>query len=467
MPSFRRRETPDFAAAFPFAVDDFFGSHDFSMHHLSGRQASASPPLPNRLGTNLLVPRGSDVLNCSESLDLRSLSHLRTADAGDVEFKENFEYIKGANKPPQVCMRHGTTDSVTGGLRMTFTKGLPPATPDIEKYYGMEQQTPAGVLSNHTISTTFQFPLNENRKRRRTTGGKLHLQQDLSSLELARLRADFDPVEHLGRGSFSEVFKVKNKIDCAYYAVKRTSAVAKNEADKAEMAREARVLAALSGGNDRCRNIVQYFNSWYEEARLHIQMELCECTVSQYLARNFKLAEFVVRDLLIDLSSALEFCHNLGFVHLDVKPDNIFIASHMVFKLGDFGLARQATLVDGKLKMSTDVDILSGDARYLAREALCCSWISKVDDISKVDIFALGATMIECASGLKLPAGGDQWHQLRDGIGMEIYFTPAEAELRDIALKLIHPIPCHRPSAKQLSLEDLLLTKFHQELFHY
>ena len=446
-------------------MDDFFGSNDFSLHQLSGRQASASPPLP-RIGTSLLLSRASDVLNGSESVDFRGLCNFKTADAGDVEFKENFDYARGNHKPPQVCVRHGTADSVTGGLHMAFARNLPPATPDIDKYYGVEQQTPAGLLNNHNIPATFQFPLNENRKRRRTTGGKLHLPHDLSSLELARLRSDFDPVEQLGRGSFSEVFKVRHKIDSGHYAVKRTSAVVRSDTDRSETSREARVLAALSAGNSRCRNIVQYFNSWYEDSRLHIQMELCDCTVSQYIAEKGKLHECGIRDLLRDLSSALGFCHNLGFVHLDVKPDNIFIASPMVFKLGDFGLARQATLIDGKLKMPTeDVDILSGDARYLAREALCCSWISKVDDISKVDIFALGASMIECASGLKLPSGGDEWHQLRDGIGIELYFTSVDTELRDIALKLIHPIPCLRLSAKDLSQENFLRTKFHQELF--
>lgn len=56
---------------------------------------------------------------------------------------------------------------------------------------------------------------------------------------------------------------------------------------------------------------------------------------------------------------ALQLVHEKGMVHLDLKPDNIFVHNGL-YKLGDFGLAGVAT--------STDVE--EGDSRYMPREML-------------------------------------------------------------------------------------------------
>jgi serine/threonine protein kinase len=46
-----------------------------------------------------------------------------------------------------------------------------------------------------------------------------------------------------------------------------------------------------------------------------------------------------VRTVLIQLFTALEFCHAMGFGHMDLKPDNVMLDRHGTFKLVDFGLA--------------------------------------------------------------------------------------------------------------------------------
>ena len=62
-----------------------------------------------------------------------------------------------------------------------------------------------------------------------------------------------------------------------------------------------------------------------------------------------------LREMLL----ALQLVHEKGMVHLDLKPDNIFVHDGL-YKLGDFGLAGVAT--------STDVE--EGDSRYMPREML-------------------------------------------------------------------------------------------------
>jgi wee1-like protein kinase len=76
---------------------------------------------------------------------------------------------------------------------------------------------------------------------------------------------------------------------------------------------------------------------------------------------------------------------------------------------GDFGRAAPLS--------STSID--EGDVRYVSLEALQ----GLTSDLTKVDVFALGITLYELATGEQLPKTGDEWQVLRcDGV-------PAVAEL--------------------------------------
>lgn len=64
----------------------------------------------------------------------------------------------------------------------------------------------------------------------------------------------------------------------------------------------------------------------------------------------------LIKDLLMQMASALHHLHGRGIAHMDVKPDNIYTTEDGRFKLGDFGLA---TSLWGR----KDLDVQEGDAR--------------------------------------------------------------------------------------------------------
>ena len=75
----------------------------------------------------------------------------------------------------------------------------------------------------------------------------------------SRFHTDFEVVELLGKGGFGEVFKVRNKVDRLYYAVKRIKLTRKNHAMNAKIIKEVSFIAMLHH-----RYIVRYYQAWIE-----------------------------------------------------------------------------------------------------------------------------------------------------------------------------------------------------------
>jgi membrane-associated tyrosine/threonine-specific cdc2-inhibitory kinase len=114
-------------------------------------------------------------------------------------------------------------------------------------------------------------------------------------------------------------------------------------------------------------------------------MELCEGgTLHDFLAeRNQEeLPEIYVWSILRDIASGLKVLHEHDIVHLDIKPDNIFITEDGVLKIGDFGMAGKVTSSSQPSSREGD---LEGDAKYMAKELL-----SSADRLPSADIFCLG-----------------------------------------------------------------------------
>jgi serine/threonine protein kinase len=111
----------------------------------------------------------------------------------------------------------------------------------------------------------------------------------------------------------------------------------------------------------------------------------------------------------MQVGAVLSVMHARGLAHLDVKPDNILQSRDQpdAYKLADFGLT---TRVDGAWPVE------EGDKRYLAVELLA----GDHRNLQAADIFSLGLTLYELATGAELPEDGELYQRLRRGGRMQL-----------------------------------------------
>ena len=114
------------------------------------------------------------------------------------------------------------------------------------------------------------------------------------------------------------------------------------------------------------------------------------------LLQKIKNKEILQQKKLLEICkqilSALDFMHKHELVHLDVKPENIYISrtvkNEEIYKLGDFGFA-----MSSKLKDKKDLDELYGDDHYASPEIRNSNWKNLIGKLEKSDVFSLGASI--------------------------------------------------------------------------
>ena len=272
----------------------------------------------------------------------------------------------------------------------TDVSSFPPSTPLKKGRYNPLRSAPP------------QTPALDHRQRGRMSGEDeedILIECSSQHESSSRFASDFDVIGQLGNGSFGTVFKCLSRLDGCMYAVKATKRKAKGVADRDRMLKEVSrlrfscymlhlyslglnflqvyALAALSDQADTAAfHIVRYHQAWMEENRLYIQTELCSFTLETEMKRGPLTVERRYK-LLREVLLALEFIHRNGMVHLDIKPENVFVKNDQ-YKLGDFGLV--------SLTHSSN-DVEEGDSRYMSMELLGGdhSDLTKVRNLRRID----------------------------------------------------------------------------------
>lgn len=204
----------------------------------------------------------------------------------------------------------------------------------------------------------------------------------------------FELIEKLGEGGMGLVYKARYSGNDRMVAVKLLPAeVAADPVLSARFERELDVLKQLHHPN-----IVRCFGGTCETAERFYAMELVDGgTLAELLARKGKLPWQFVVDYALQMCEALQYAHEHGVIHRDVKPGNFLLTKSGQIKLSDFGLAAIATT-----NRLTAAGRTVGTLHYMAPEQIR----GKASLTGRVDLYALGCVMFEMLSG-EPPYSGD------------------------------------------------------------
>ncbi|MFD8155054.1 Stk1 family PASTA domain-containing Ser/Thr kinase [Streptomyces sp. NPDC059720] len=155
--------------------------------------------------------------------------------------------------------------------------------------------------------------------------------------------------------------------------------------------REAKSVARLSHPN-----VVQVFDQGTDGAYVYLAMEyVAGCTLRDVLRERGALQPRAALDILEPVLAALGAAHRAGFVHRDMKPENVLIGDDGRVKVADFGLVRAVDTV------TNTTGTVLGTVSYLAPEQ-----IENGTADPRVDVYACGVMLYEMLTGDK-PHDGD------------------------------------------------------------
>ncbi|KAJ1666529.1 Serine/threonine-protein kinase [Coemansia sp. RSA 1813] len=147
---------------------------------------------------------------------------------------------------------------------------------------------------------------------------------------------DFETVKVIGRGAFGEVRLVQKHDTGKIFAMK---ILRKTEMIKKDQLAHVRAERDVLAESDSMW-VVQLYFSFQDVRNLYLIMEfLPGGDLMTMLIKYDIFPEDVTRFYMAECVLALEDVHRLGFIHRDIKPDNILIDKDGHIKLSDFGLS--------------------------------------------------------------------------------------------------------------------------------
>ena len=201
--------------------------------------------------------------------------------------------------------------------------------------------------------------------------------------------------ERIARGGMATVYSATDLRLDRYVAIKVMHAsLAEDSAFVSRFVREAKAAARLTDPH-----VVAVYDQGEDHGLIYLVMEYVPGrTVRDVLREYGRLSPEQALTILDPVLQALEAAHNAGFVHRDVKPENVLLTDDGRVKVADFGLARAITA--GTATAATQ-GLLIGTVAYLSPEQ-----VQRGIADARSDVYGAGILLYEMITG-SVPFAGE------------------------------------------------------------
>jgi serine/threonine protein kinase len=202
----------------------------------------------------------------------------------------------------------------------------------------------------------------------------------------------YEVMQRLGGGGMGAVYKARDPQLNRMVAIKMLAVgITGDPSFQERFFREATATAHLSHPN-----IVTIYDLGEQEGCPYLVMEFIEGSTLDGVVANRELDLGQKLSIVLDVCHGLEYAHQRGIVHRDIKPGNVMVLADGSAKIVDFGIAHM-----GNADV-TRAGMVIGTLNYMSPEQ-----IQAVPVDGRADIFSTGVVLYQLLTGCSPFDGGD------------------------------------------------------------
>jgi serine/threonine protein kinase len=187
--------------------------------------------------------------------------------------------------------------------------------------------------------------------------------------------SDFESLAVIGRGAFGEVRLARRtgkKDDpqtgqiFALKSMKKEMMVVKNQVHHVKAERD-----ALSKADDANRWLTLLSYSFFDESHIYMAMEFMPGgDLMSLLIKEDTFSEDVTKFFMAEAAQAISSVHALGYIHRDIKPDNMLLSANGHLKLTDLGLCKKV----GEVSPTDEPEVVLEMLKRQGQEGMGSDW---------------------------------------------------------------------------------------------
>ncbi|XP_055840590.1 serine/threonine-protein kinase SIK2 isoform X2 [Episyrphus balteatus] len=260
------------------------------------------------------------------------------------------------------------------------------------------------------------------------------------------IRVGFYDIEKtIGKGNFAVVKLARHRITKNEVAIKIIDKSQLDTSNLQKVYREVEIMKRLDHPH-----IIKLYQVMETKNMIYIVSEYAsQGEIFDYIAKCGRMSEHAARMKFWQILSAVEYCHNRGIVHRDLKAENLLLDSNMNIKIADFGFSNM-------YKIGELLSTWCGSPPYAAPEV----FEGKKYTGPEIDIWSLGVVLYVLVCGA-LPFDGSTLQSLRDRVLSGRFRIPffMSSECEHLIRKMLVLEPTRRYTIEQIKQHRWLVTE--------